>query len=544
MRTILVLGVLCGLSMPMPARGAEATVSELVALLKSKDDAARLSAIALLETKGENATEAVATLTDLLGDGSAGIRAHAAHALGQLGKAARPATPALVKLVADSDPVVRRNALGALRHIRPGPQVTVPLFAKLMEHGDPSLRHRAMAVLAEAGEEAMPFLIASLKNEKTAYWACLVLAEIGPKAKSAVPGLMELVADKRPEVRREAILALAAIGEAAAPAAAQIAQGLDDKATCAAATYALGSLGKAPDEAEAKIRKNVQDPDKVIRAASIWAMAKLHPGNKQFIRRATQSLVMLLKDPDPRARAAAAHALNALRPGPDVTLPIMAEVFKGADEKVVIGALDALAGVGPQAVPNLVSAMRFEKARPRIAYILGQMGAAAAPAVDALTVLIDDKNPETQQEALIALAKIGPAAKSAVSALSKSLQDRQGPVCYGIAYALGCIGPDAIAAKPALLKAAGSDDESIALICAWALVQIHAGCKECAEKTLPVLVRGLSNPAVQHRLTAAETLGALGALAKPAVPALKKASEDDDTTVRNAAAAALKAIGN
>ena len=35
-------------------------------------------------------------------------------------------------------------------------------------------------------------------NEKAAYWACLVLREIGPAAKDAVPALVEKLKDRVP----------------------------------------------------------------------------------------------------------------------------------------------------------------------------------------------------------------------------------------------------------------------------------------------------------------------------------------------------------
>jgi HEAT repeat protein len=546
MRYLRAGSVILGLSMAVAAAAAvaaETTVPQLVASLKSNDEAARATAADQLAAAGAKAQSAVPALTEALHDVSPVVRVHAAHALGQMGEAAKPAVLELMKLVGDRDPAVRRQASAALRQLRPGPKVTVPLFAKLMADADPGVRTRAMNALAEAGEEAVPFLIAALKNEKSAYWACLVLRDLGPQSKAAVPALAKLVTDQHVEVRREAILALAAIGPAAAPASANIVPALDDTLTCAAAVYALGCIGNVSDEAEAKIRKHaLDDPDKIVRVASIWATAKLHFDSKQYLRRATQALAKMLKDPEPRVRAAAANALAVLNPGPDITLPVMEEVLRDADEKVVAAALDAIAGLGAPAVPKLVVALKYPRARARVAYILGQMGAAAAPAVDALAGLIDDKDPRTQEEALMALAKIGPAAKGAVPALSKALQQRDAAGCYGIVYALGSIGPAAVAAQPALLKVLGSDDDSIALIGAWALVRIEAGNPECLAKCVPVLIRGLSSAAVPYRLAAAETLAALGPLAKPAVPALKQALKDEDQTVSTAAAAALRAI--
>ena len=523
-------------------QAAEPATADLLAALKSPDQAARLSAIDQLGAAPAQAAAAVPALTGLLQDPSADIRGHAAHALGRLGDAAKVAAPELVKLATDADATVRRKALDALRQLRPGPQVTVPLFAKLMADADAPVRLRAMHALADAGEEAVPFLIEALKNEKAAYWACLVLRDLGPKAKAAVPALIERLADPRPEIRREAILALAAMAEAAAPAAPQLVKALDDKPVHAAAVFALGSIGAAPAGAEAKIRATLNDPDHTAGVAGTWALAKLHKGEKEYVVWAAEALVFYLKDPDARCRTAAARALADLKPGPDISLPIFEKTFQGADEKVVEGALDAVAALGAQAVPNLIKALKHERLRPRIVSVLGQIGPAAAPAAEALAGLLDDKNPLTQKEVAMALAKIGPAAKAAVPALAKAVE-QEGAVGYGAAFALGKIGPEAAAAEAVLLKTLESKDESAALIGAWALAQIHPKCNQCAAKAVPVLIRGLADEEAQYRVSAADGLMAFGPLAKQAAPALEKASKDGDQGVREAAAEALKAVG-
>ncbi len=60
---------------------------------------------------------------------------------------------------------------------------------------------------------------------------------------------------------------------------------------------------------------------------------------------------------------------------------------------------------------------------------------------------------------------------------------------------------------------------------------------------MPLLVAGLKEPEARIRDQAALALGSFGALAEPAVPALKKAQSDADEHVRAAAASALKKIG-
>ncbi len=149
--------------------------------------------------------------------------------MGEIGTPAKPAVPALVELAKDPDETVRRQVVKAVMKIRPGPQVMVPLCVKLLEDSDPGVRIRILHAIAEAGPKAVPGLIVALKNEKAAYWACLVLREIGPAAKDAVPALVDKLQDPRPEIRREAILALAAMGDAATAAVEPIAATLGDE---------------------------------------------------------------------------------------------------------------------------------------------------------------------------------------------------------------------------------------------------------------------------------------------------------------------------
>jgi HEAT repeat protein len=207
-------------------------------------------------------------------------------------------------------------------------------------------------------------------------------------------------------------------------------------------------------------------------------------------------------------------------------------------------AMDALAALGAPAVPRLIDALKHEKFRGNIVYILGQIGPAAAPATEALAKLLDDRKPAVASEAAMALAKIGPGAKGAVAELAKVLEKGDESNAHAVIFALGKIGPDAAAADAALLAALKSKDDSLALVSAWALSQIHPASAEMAAKTVPVLVAGLAATLPEHRKGAAEALGGLGPLAKDAVAALQKAASDEDKDVRDAAAQALKAIGS
>src|SRR4051812_16780232 len=77
------------------ALAAEPNLNELQATAKAGDEPARIKAIDELASLGPKAGPAVPTLTQLVGDRSPAVRAHAAQTLGAIGEAAKPAAAAL-----------------------------------------------------------------------------------------------------------------------------------------------------------------------------------------------------------------------------------------------------------------------------------------------------------------------------------------------------------------------------------------------------------------------------------------------------------------
>ncbi len=253
-------------------------------------------------------------------------------------------------------------------------------------------------------------------------------------------------------------------------------------------------------------------------------------------------MIARLKDEDPFVRVEAARALAALPPAPDVTAPIWEKALQGADEATVRNALDALAELGSPAVPRLIDALKYERLRGQVAYVLGQIGPSAAPATEALSKLVADKNERVAQEAILALAKIGPGAKAAVPALVDALQTPNNANATAAAYALGKIGPDAAVAEPALEQRLASPDQNAALASAWALVHIRPGSAKVVARAVPVLIAGLSSPLPVARRGAAEALGDAGPLAVEALPALQQTTNDPNAAVSKAATNAIARI--
>ena len=160
--------------------------------------------------------------------------------MGRIGKPAMPAVDALIKNAFDSDPLVRQATLRALRSIDPPQEKTLPVVLKILEEGDLSIILPALASLAEDGKDAVPRLRNALKHEQAQYWACLVLADIGPDAAEAVPEIVGVLKADDPDVRLQALVALGEIGDksAAGPVLA-IARNDDFAHVRYAAVYAL-----------------------------------------------------------------------------------------------------------------------------------------------------------------------------------------------------------------------------------------------------------------------------------------------------------------
>ena len=526
-------------------QAGETPVAVLVAKgLQSDSETDKLKALDELHGRGKKAAEAVGPIEALLKDKSAKVRAHAALALGSIGPAAQGSVPALAERLKDPDDSVHRAAVRAIMAIHPGPQVMIPICTKLLEDPDPAIRGRILSAIAERGVEAVPGLIEALKDDKVAFFALIVLRDIGPAAKDAVPAIAEKLKDKHPGIRRAAALTLGAIGEASLPAVPQIAALLADAHAGTAATFVLGELGRIPKDAEATVRTNAKSDDPMLSTTSLWALARVHPEDKELRREVTEKLVARLKDKNSFVRVAAARALSALPPAPEITAPIWEKALKDADETTMREIMDALAALGPSAVPRLTEALKHGKFLADFAYALGRIGPAAAGATGELAKLVENKNSRVAHEAIIALGNIGPGAKDAVPVLVKVMEqaDDSDWNFAAIAFALGKIGPGAAAAEPALIKQLESKDDNVRLLSAWALAQIDPASADVAAKAVPVLAVGLTLPLLEDRLLSAEALGGFGPLARHAAESLKKIPADDDKDVQEAAAKALKAI--
>ncbi|MBA2114665.1 HEAT repeat domain-containing protein [Bremerella alba] len=414
-------------------------------------------------------------------------------------EAAKPSVDALVQATANADPTVRRKAIAALIASNPGPKVTIPLFTKLLEDSDPAVRLRVMNAIADAGSPAVPGLTEALKNDKAAFWACLILRELGPKAADAAPALANVLENGKGEIRREALLSLAAMPKAAEQYTDLIAKQLDDEQLQIAAVYTLGRIGKMPEDATQQLRANTRKKG-MLSLVSVWALARSNPADKQMNQEAIQRLAAELSSPYPLVRAMASQGLVSLKAPPELLKQAIKSDLSMAEVPVVRNALNVLATMGPDAIELLTEALQHPSVQYDAVLIIGDMGPKGASATAALAKLIDGDNVRVANEAVVTLGKIGPDANAAVPQLAKALENGQGTIAHNSALTLGRIGPAAKAAQPALVKTMqNTKDASMRLLCAWALVHIDGDSEATQKEVSPVVAAAAKsdNPVLQ-----------------------------------------------
>lgn len=244
----------------MMGQAADPKLGETLAKLKDGDAKARQQAVAALATsKVELEPRAIAALAKVLDDADAKVRKTAAQTLGEIGPRARewgggPKLSAqLANLFKDKEPSIRKTAVWAygqvgidsIAELQPvydsfkdsSPDVRMTAVASAAQYihdqvsaeerteildricdvlsdKDDRVKKAAGELLLKSGVEAVPGLKRMVENAKgqPRLWAALVLGEIGPPAKDAVPSLEKALGEVAPEGRPIVQAALKKIG--------------------------------------------------------------------------------------------------------------------------------------------------------------------------------------------------------------------------------------------------------------------------------------------------------------------------------------------
>jgi HEAT repeat protein len=263
-----------------------------------------------------------------------------------------------------------------------------------------------------------------------------------------------VTSDPDPRARRQAAIALQAIGPSSARAVPNLVRALkrenDDgvriQIISAIAASAPFSASAAPPSKEAiqLLISAVSDDNLDIRKRAIAGLGAFGP----FAHAAVPALLRAMWDPDPGIPKKAAstsecayHALRSIDPNAKVAFAAVvgmrrrdpAELRKLAPEEMKERFPDATKQV--PFIAGLIGAQPDHKLRPYAAYALGMIGPDAKGAVRDLLRALADKsveNPETAKEIRIAvvwaLGRIGPSARAAVPALKNLREGAEEPL--------------------------------------------------------------------------------------------------------------------
>jgi len=269
-------------------------------------------------------------------------------------------------------------------------------------------------------------------------------------------------------------------------------------------------------------------------------------------------------------RAGAAHALSLYGPAARDAVPALAVAVCDGDTTVRRLAVDALVGIGADAmtaVPYISQRLANEGIGTRIAaaYALARIDPENDAAVEilieglryvdvafrealqrswgaewqkhgnAMEIRTGDgqriMNHEegVRESAALALGQVGPPARRAIPALTIALGDEHGGVRYNAANALGQMGTAARPSVPALVEALASGD---------AAAEFALGRIGFDPTDLPLLLRALKNPDNPPlRAAAARVVGQIKD--ENVVTSLRMLLEDEDPAVREAARTVL-----
>ena len=518
------------------------------------------------------------------------LRGGAMSALGRLGPPAAAAIPVLTAALKDESSIIRVTAARAMHRIEPKtPRSTlVPLLIDVAGGDDWQASGSALSALAEVdGARALGVLVPYLKHphKYVRGQAAQGLGSLGPKAREALPELIDALADvpadgamlevakavadvsrgdkqtvstliaivQDPDDRRDrgAIRAARDMGTAGrAVVPAIVAAATDPKRHADVRKEAIEAImtmaPKSPEVAEALLRL-AADADKEMRKIAFWrlAQAKIDPALVVPV------FVKGLASDDSSIRGSASRFLAREASKNRKVMGMLIDVLKkkGPDCVAVAAAMRDLGSGAKYAVPALIECLESKDAKVcyAAAFTLGRLGPITRKVVPALCAALKDPSTPNHGGIAQAIAMIGLPARAAIPTLIQVLtgDPEQGTFSgnrYHVFEALASMGPAAKDAAPAMVAMLTHEHRPFRFQAVRGLVAI--GCAdEHAEAMMPAL-REMLTETVPHdfRLERIRIARQLGPKAKPLLPTLIPMMKDDFGRIAEAAGDAIKAI--
>jgi HEAT repeat protein/S1-C subfamily serine protease len=375
-------------------------------------------------------------------------RKRAAERLAALGAAARRVVPRLLeRLRTPGEPAEVVAAIdNALEQIGPPDKKDLPALIDALQDQKCLQARRyaadALGKMSDAGKAAVDPLVKACQDEDTLVKrrAAVALGRFGVEFHDkAHAALLALLKNPDKEVRKAALEALWHMGKPSDPAPLR-ALLADQKAYPEERVYAvvaLGSLGA--DEVPALLKAMAEDGDPWVVSVVAMILGELRVRTPEV----GQALARAVDHKEKRVRLVAVRTIRRLGlDGPLV--PAFLKALGSREDEVVLEALEGLPGIStfdkgsptlaltPDSIELLKPALTSSQpaARCFAAYVLGNLGKDAAPAMPALRAALGQEqkkhpvlSPFVRLEMLSTVARVGPPALTALGQDADSFLD-------------------------------------------------------------------------------------------------------------------------
>lgn len=343
--------------------GAAGATQALIEALPESALDEQLHEVFALAAIGEGAQSAGDALVKLYGDGDSSLHGPILYAIGKLKY--REAESVLTQTVSEESPL-SATAAWALAKIHPDDAVLVDDAVKRMRaqcqsestfeqaaavsalsdlsasmdatqrqslgvflgdmlvNATEPVQEAAAAAIVRLGSDGVPAAVSLLKDTETQFVALEIISAIGESAAEVVSDIIGLLDSKDDEIVHEAILALASIGSASAPASDRVLTILNESVQNQnevgtrlhyAAAYCLGRIGSpAAMKALPRLKELSVSSDGMQATVAIWAVLQITPDDQEQFENAVPLLTEALASEVQTIRLEAIIALGDLGP--------------------------------------------------------------------------------------------------------------------------------------------------------------------------------------------------------------------------------------
>lgn len=284
-------------------------------LLESQNPVVKGSAIQALGFFGLNAGNLVTRIQPFVNDKDISIRLTAISAFGRISPDKGSAVEVLTGLLKDSIPEVRQAVFETLAEMGTSAQSALPLITRFIQTETNSRARRSatnvavsLAGLPQAKDAVIAITSLLEADWQLAMRGVICFRELGINAKPALPRLISLTGDSRPETRLYAALCMGEVGQVLPEVIPVLVKLLNDKEQMVKYS-AADALHKIGEKARGPLSAMLSSNDWYLRLKAVQTFSKMGAVAKDLL----PQIEKLMNDPDPEVCRAAGICVENLK---------------------------------------------------------------------------------------------------------------------------------------------------------------------------------------------------------------------------------------